>query len=328
MDLNYINKLLLEKIFYNEQNLNISEKKDFSNGNKIFIFSLYEGYDIYLLIDYLLEEIKNEKISGNIYMINFSDYFIKLMNNNYNNTIELVTSKNRNEIGKIFSLSDKVFLKDLISKQIFLSQISAVIISPTSYFDKNEKIWCIQKFLFEGGKNILFFYFLQNQKHFNFFINSLKQTINLSEQNHKIIAISRNNSIIEKIINRKFQLNKLSIIEININPNLNDSNNSPIIKDLRILLGQLLNIINEEIIKSIATLNTIEKDDNMNRLIGDYYKYRTLNNDDCINNIHFKFKFIFSETNFKLKALYYDLLKVYQKMKIQFLVTKIQLQKI
>ena len=207
-------------------------------------------------------------------------------------------------------MSDKVFLKDLISKQIFLSQISAVIISPTSYFDKNEKIWCIQKFLFEGGKNILFFYFLQNQKHFNFFYNSLKQTINLSEQNHKIIAISRNNAIIDKIINRKFQLNKLSLIEVNISTNSKDSNNSPIIKDLRILLGQLLNIINEEIIKSIATLNTIEKDDNMNRLIGDYYKYRTLNNDDCINNIHFKFKFIFSETNFKLKALYYDLLSI------------------
>ena len=250
MDLNYINRLLLEKIFYNEQNIIISEKKDSSNGNKIFIFSLYEGYDIYLLIDYLLEEIKNEKISGNIYMINFSDYFIKLMNNNYNNTIELVTSKNRNELGKIFSLSDKVFLKDLISKQIFLSQISAVIISPTSYFDKNEKIWCIQKFLFEGGKNILFFYFLQNQKHFNFFYNSLKQTINLSEQNHKIIAISRNNTIIDKIINRKFKLNKLSLIEVNISTNSKDSNNSPIIKELRILLGQLLNIINEEIIKN------------------------------------------------------------------------------
>ena len=310
MDLNYINRLLLEKIFYNEQNIIISEKKDSSNGNKIFIFSLYEGYDIYLLIDYLLEEIKNEKISGNIYMINFSDYFIKLMNNNYNNTIELVTSKNRNELGKIFSLSDKVFLKDLISKQIFLSQISAVIISPTSYFDKNEKIWCIQKFLFEGGKNILFFYFLQNQKHFNFFYNSLKQTINLTQQNHKIIAISRNNAIIDKIINRKFQLNKLSLIEVNISTNSKDSNNSPIIKELRILLGQLLNIINEEIIKNIATLNIIEKDDNMNRLIGDYYKYRTLNHDDCINNIHFKFKFIFSETNFKLKALYYDLLSI------------------
>ena len=307
MDLNYINKQIVDKIFDEEININNNKKKDFLNENKIYIFSLYEGYDIYLLIDCLLGEIKTEKILGNIYMINFSENFIKIMNNNYNNTIELVTSKNRNEIGKIFSLSDKVFLKDLISKEIFLSQISAVIVSPTSYFDQNEQIWCIQKFLYEEGKNILFFYFLQNQKHFNFFYNSLKKTINISPYNHHIFTISRNNKIVEKIINRKFQLNKLSLIQININ---NNSNVVPIIKDIKILLEKLLNIIFEEILKIIPSLTSIEKDEYINNLIGDYYKYRTLNNDDCINNIHFKFKYIFWESNFKLKALYYDLLSI------------------
>ena len=175
MDLNYINKKLSQEIFQNDNNIiNTQSNKDSLNDNKIYIFSVYEGYDIYLLIDYLLGEIKLEKILGNIYMINFSDYFIKLLNNNYNNEIELATTKNKNEIGKIFSLTDRVFLKDLISKEISLSQISAVIISPTTYFDQNEKIWCIQKFLFEEGKKILFFYILQNQKHFNFFYNSMK----------------------------------------------------------------------------------------------------------------------------------------------------------
>ena len=86
-----------------------SNNKDFSNDNKIYVFSLYEGYDIYLLLDYLLGEIKIEKILGNIYMINFSDYFIKLLNNNYNNDIELATTKNKNDIGKIYSLTDRVF---------------------------------------------------------------------------------------------------------------------------------------------------------------------------------------------------------------------------
>ena len=238
MDLNYINKRILEGIFQNE-NMNNFESKDSSNGNKIYIFSLYEGYDIFLLIDSLLCDIKSERILGNIYMINFSDYFIKLMNNNYNNIIEFVTSKNKNEIGKIFSLTDRVFLKDLISKEIFISQISAVIISPTTYFDQNEKIWCIQKFLFEEGKNILFFYFLQNQKHFNFFYNSLNKKINLSPNNHHIFTISRNNIIVDKIINRKFQLNKISLIEIKINNNINEenmSNDLAIIRDIRILL--------------------------------------------------------------------------------------------
>ena len=312
MDLNYINKRILEGIFQNE-NMNNYESKDLSNGNKIYIFSLYEGYDIFLLIDSLLCDIKSERILGNIYMINFSDYFIKLMNNNYNNIIEFVTSKNKNEIGKIFSLTDRVFLKDLISKEIFISQISAVIISPTTYFDQNEKIWCIQKFLFEEGKNILFFYFLQNQKHFNFFYNSLNKKINLSPNNHHIFTISRNNIIVDKSINRKFQLNKISLIEIKINNNINEenmSNNLAIIRDIRILLEQLLNLIYEEILKNIQSLIYFDNNNNLNHLIGDYYKYRTINNDDCINNIHFNFKYIFGDSNFKLKCLYYDLLSI------------------
>ena len=160
---------------------------------------MYEGYDIYLLLDYLINEIKTIRILGNIYMLNFSDYFIKLMNNNYNINIENITSKNKNEIGKIFSLADKVFLKDLISREIFLSQISAVIISPTTYFDVNQKIWCIHKFLEEEGKNILFFYFLQNQRHFDFFFNSLNKSIKLTENNFKHLVIPRNNVLIENI---------------------------------------------------------------------------------------------------------------------------------
>ena len=183
MDLNYVNKKLSEEIFKNLNGSNDDDNKGPLNRNKIFIFSLYEGYDIYLLIDYLLEEIKTAKILGNIYMVNFSDYFIKLMNNNYNNEIETMTPKNKNEMGKIFYLTDRVFLKDLISKEIFISQISAVIISPTTYFDKNEKIWCIQKFLYDEGKNILFFYLLQNQKHFNFFYSSLNKFIKLLTEN-------------------------------------------------------------------------------------------------------------------------------------------------
>ena len=114
MDLNYVNKKLFENIFTSEYNINSS------NENKIYAFSLYEGYDIYLLLDYILNEIKSTRILGNIFMINFSDYFIKLMNNNYNNTIANITSKNKNDIEKIFSLTDKVFLKDLISREIFL----------------------------------------------------------------------------------------------------------------------------------------------------------------------------------------------------------------
>ena len=217
MDLNYINKKILEEIFQNGNSVKSYINNNSSNGNKIYIISVYEGYDIYLLIDYLLGEIKSEKILGNIYMINFSDYFIKLLNTNYNNTIELANSKNKNEIGKVFSLSDKVFLKDLVSKEIFISQISAIIISPTNYFDQNEKIWCIQNILFEEGKNIFFFYLLQNQKHFNFFYSSLNKVINLSDKNHQLFAISRNNIIIDKIIQRKFQLNKISLIEVNTN---------------------------------------------------------------------------------------------------------------
>ena len=317
MDLNYINKKLSQEIFQNDNNIiNTQSNKDSLNDNKIYIFSVYEGYDIYLLIDYLLGEIKLEKILGNIYMINFSDYFIKLLNNNYNNEIELATTKNKNEIGKIFSLTDRVFLKDLISKEISLSQISAVIISPTTYFDQNEKIWCIQKFLFEEGKKILFFYILQNQKHFNFFYNSMNKIMNISLNNNNnlyIYNLSRNNIIIDKIINRKFQLNKISLIEVNINNNIkfennNLDNNIPIIKDIRLLLQQLLNLIYDEILKNIPNLN--DKENILNSLLSDYYKFRTINDDDCINNIHFKFKNIFGDTNFKLKALYYDLLSI------------------
>ena len=82
MDLNYINKKILEEIFQNGNSVRSSKNGNSSNGNKIYIISVYEGYDIYLLIDYLLGEIKAEKILGNIYMINFSDYFIKLLNSN------------------------------------------------------------------------------------------------------------------------------------------------------------------------------------------------------------------------------------------------------
>ena len=298
-----VNKKLCEKIFNDENNNNIS------NENKIYVFAMYEGYDIYLLLDYLLNEIKSIKILGNIYMINFSDCFIKLINNNYNITIDYITNKNKNDIGKIFSVTDRVFLKDLISREIFLSQISAVIISPTTYFDLNEKIWCIQKFLNEEGKNILFFYFLQNQKHYDFFLNSLKKTIQLTTKNFKSFIIPRNNVLIEKIINRKFVLNKLSLIEVNINDN-NDTNIPVVKKDIKILLEKLLKIIYEEIIKIIPSL--IEQDQNslLFKLLSDFYDYRTINNDDSLNNIHFKLTYIFNEKNSKLKYLYYDLLSI------------------
>ena len=159
MDLNYVNKKLCEGIFNANNDINQTE-------NKIYSISMYEGYDIYLFLDNLLSDIKSIKILGNIYLINFGDYFIKLMNNNYNNTIDYITNKNKNDIGKIFSVTDRVFLKDLISKEIFLSQISAIIFSPSIYFDTSEKIWCIHKFLEEEGKNIFFCL-----KIINYFIN-------------------------------------------------------------------------------------------------------------------------------------------------------------
>ena len=309
MDLNYVNKKLSEEIFKNLGGSYDVDNKGSLNNNKVCIFSLYEGYDIYLLIDYLLEEIKTTKILGNIYMINFSDYFIKLMNNNYNNTVEAMTSKNKNEIGKIFTLTDRVFLKDLISKEIFISQISAVIISPTTYFDKDEKIWCIQKFLYDEGKNILFFYLLQNQKHFNYFYNSLNKFIKLSFDNHYIYTLQRNNIIVDKIINRKFLLNKISLIQVNMNNNIKDGNNMsniPIIIDIRILLEQILNLAYEEILKYIPGLiNDNDKEHNYNDLLKDYYKYRSINNDECINNIHFNLKYIFAEKLPKLRRLYF-----------------------
>ena len=100
MELNYVNKKLVENIF------NIENNNNLSNENRIYVFSMYEGYDIYLLLDCLINEIKAIRILGNIYMLNFSAYFIKLMNNNYNINIENITSKNKNEIGKVFSLAD------------------------------------------------------------------------------------------------------------------------------------------------------------------------------------------------------------------------------
>ena len=304
MDLNYFNKKLCENIF--EDNKDIIS---LSNGNKVYVFSLYEGYDIYLLIDYLLNEIKSMRILGNIYMINFSDYLIKIMNNNYNIDIDIITNKNKNEIGKIFSVTDRVFLKDLISKEIFISQISAIIISPTTYYDLNEKIWCIHKFLNEEGKNILFFYFLQNQRHYNFFFNSLNKSIKITSDNFKNFIIPRNNVIIEKIINRKFVLNKLSLIEININDN--DNRNNPVVrKEIKELLEQLMTIIYEEIIKNIPTIIGQENNIIFNKLLSEYYEYRKINNDDSINNIHFKFIYFFNEKNSKLKNLYYDLLSI------------------
>ena len=300
MDLNYVNKKIVENIF------NIENNNNLSNENRIYVFSMYEGYDIYLLLDYLINEIKAIRILGNIYMLNFSDYFIKLMNNNYNINIENITSKNKNEIGKVFSLADKVFLKDLISREIFLSQISAVIISPTTYFDVNQKIWCIQKFLEEEGKNILFFYFLQNQRHFDFFFNSLNKSIKLTENNFKNFVIPRNNVLIEKIINRKFVLNKLSLIEVKIN----DNNDSVVKKDIKILLEQLLKMIYEEIIKIIPSITGQDKNSIFNTLLSDFYLYKTINNDDAINNIQFKLVYNLNEKNSKLKYLYYDLLSI------------------
>ena len=260
------------------------------------------------MLDNLLTEIKSRIILGNIYLINFSDYFIRLMNNNYNNNIDNINSKNKNDIGKIFSVTEKVFLKDLISREIFLSQISAIIISPTTYFDLKEKIWCIHKFLEEEGKNILFFYFLQNQKHYDFFLNSLNKSIKITSNNLKTFIIPRNNILIEKIINRKFQLNKISLIEVNITDN---NDNIPTIKkEVKILLEKLLKMIYEEIIKNIQTIIGENKDTDINKLLSQFYDYRIINNDDSINNIHFKLMYLFNEKNFKLKYLYYDLLSI------------------
>ena len=299
MDLNYVNKKICEGIFNDNNETN-------SNENKIYSISMYEGYDIYLFLDNLLTELKSIKILGNIYLINFSDYFIKLMNNNYNNTIDNITNKNKNDIGKIFSVTDRVFLKDLISREIFLSQISAIIFSPTLYFDTSEKIWCIHKFLEEEGKNILFFYLIQNQKYFDFFLHSLnKSLINFTKTNYKNFILSRNNILIEKIINRKFQLNKISLIEVNISDNNNDEI-SIVRKDIKILLEHLLKMIYEEIIKNIGQENNII----LNKLLSEYYNYRAINNDDSINNIHFKLIYILNEKNSKIKSLYYDLLSI------------------
>ena len=320
MDLNYVNKKLCENIFNPQNNID-SEETNFSHENKTYVFSLYEGYDIYLLLDCLLSEIKTTKILGNIYMINFSDYFIKLMNNNYNNNIDSVTNKNRNDVGKIFSVTDRVFLKDLISREIFLSQISAVIISPTTYFDLKEKIWCIIKFLSEEGKNILFFYFLQNQKNFDFFIYTLNNSIKLSKNNFKYFIIPRNNILVEKIINRKFQLNKISLIEVNINNNNNIANsNIPLVKnEIKILLEKLLKITHEEFIKNIISNNIFQEiNPEINKLLSDFYDYKLINNEDSINNIHFKLMYLYNEKNFKIKNLYYDLLS------IKFLLKKLE----
>jgi ERCC4-type nuclease len=90
-------------------------------------------------------------------------------------------------------------------------------------------------------------------------------------------------------------------------------NNTPIIRDIRLLLEQLLNLIYEEILKNLP--NLIDKE-NLNSLLSDYYKYRTINKDNCINNIHFKLNNICADTNLKLKSLYYDL------MSIKFLLKK------
>ena len=300
MDLNYVNKKLCEGIFNTNNDINQIE-------NKIYSISMYEGYDIYLFLDNLLSDIKSIKILGNIYLINFSDYFIKLMNNNYNNTIDYITNKNKNDIGKIFSVTDRVFLKDLISKEIFLSQISAIIFSPSIYFDTSEKIWCIHKFLEEEGKNIFFFYLIQNQKHYDFFFNSLNTTLKITKTNYKHFELKRNNILIEKIINRKFQLNKVSLIEININDN---ETNKPLVKkDIKKLLEQLLKMIYDEIIKNIGQQES--NNSILNKLLSEFYLYRTINNDDSINNIHFKLLNILNEKNTKNnKYLYYDLLSI------------------
>ena len=300
MDLNYVNKKLCEGIFNDNNDINSTE-------NKVFSISMYEGYDIYLFLDNLLSELKSIKILGNIYMINFSDYFIKLMNNNYNNEIDNITNKNKNDIGKIFSVTDRVFLKDIISREIFLSQISAIIFSPTTYFDISEKIWCIHKFLEEEGKNILFFYLLQNQKHYNFFLNSLNKSLKITKTNFKHFILSRNNILIEKIINRKFQLNKISLIEVNISDN-NDDKIPVVKKDIKKLLEQLLKMIYEEIIKNIGQQ---ENNSILNKLLSEFYDYRTINHDDSINNIHFKLINILNEKSTKNnKYLYYDLLSI------------------
>ena len=149
---------------------------------------------------------------------------------------------------------------------------------------------------------------MQNQRHFNFFLNSLKRTIKITTDNFKHFVIPRNNVLLEKIINRKFILNKLKIIEVKINDN--DNNISPVKRDIKILLEKLMKVIYEEIIKVIPSATGQDNNYILNRLLLSYYEYRTLNNDDSINNIHFKLIYNLNEKNSKLKYLYYDLLSI------------------
>ena len=69
-------------------------------------------------------------------------------------------------------------------------------------------------------------------------------------------------------------------------------------------------MIYEEIIKIIPSITGQDKNSIFNTLLSDFYLYRTINNDDAINNIQFKLVYNLNEKNSKLKYLYYDLLSI------------------
>ena len=320
MNLNYVNKKLTEKIF----------KENKSNENKIFIFPLYEGYDVYFFLQFLLDELKISKMSGNTYMINFPEYFIDLLNKYYNqeekstkkksktkneNYIQQLNTNNKSYIddSKNFAVQERVFLKDLISKIIFTEQVATVIISPTTNFDLGEKIWCIQKFLFEKGKNITFIYLIQNIVYFNFFYNSLSQKIKLTKNNHYIYPLSRNSIIIDKIITRKLLTNNCLLFEIKSGKT--NENEINIRYEIKKLLKQFMEHIHKEIKKfinevilSLRTKSTDEKIiSKLNELLNKCVKDIMLSNESSVKNIHFSVIHFLKEKNYNLHMLLNDL---------------------
>ena len=72
----------------------------------------------------------------------------------------------------------------------------------------------------------------------------------------------------------------------------------------------MCNTLYEEIIKIIPSITGQDNNSILNKLLLSYYEYRTINNDDSINNIHFKLIYSLNEKNSKLKYLYYDLLSI------------------
>lgn len=291
---------------------NFFHLKILENQVKFNFFMMHSGYDTHKFLSDTIFSLK-QKI-GSIYIINTCDTIIDKINREGKHKIlKTETAKRYNmykESNVIFSLSSKVLLLDLITNKIQSNLIDYLIIGDLRVIEPDSKELFILKYLLNNETNIKFFIFNAYPSLFlnNFLILKRHLQLNTNDINNnnlkdlKMHMLSRNNRVLDKIINYALNIKGVTISE----HNLIDHRTVELEKLLIYLYNHCLEeVIAKIFIPDVKLSEEKSKDDEYKKRCLDILKFENIIN----RNSHFLINTLNSSYSFpfKVKVLIKDL---------------------